>query len=296
MRYRFLRFPGGKPKAVTFSYDDGCIHDLRLSDIFEKYGMKGTFNLNGEKFVGSSGEKPTKEQVKEYILDRGHEIAIHGYYHRANGRLRNIEGIKDVLDCRVELENKYDIIVRGMAYPDSGVRDLHNGGNYDDIKQYLTQLDVAYVRTAAYYRPHNDPTRFHLPTDWHKWEPGIYHGDPNADHYIDTFLNFYKDAGNCYSIRPPQVCYIHGHSYEFDRANNWELMEHICERLSNQEDVWYATNIEIYDYVKAYDSLIFSADGHTVYNPSAKTIWFVVDNTPYCVKPDETIKIEHQVL
>lgn len=21
--YRFLRFPGGKPKAVTFSYDDG---------------------------------------------------------------------------------------------------------------------------------------------------------------------------------------------------------------------------------------------------------------------------------
>ena len=24
MRYRFLRYPEGKAKAVTFSYDDGC--------------------------------------------------------------------------------------------------------------------------------------------------------------------------------------------------------------------------------------------------------------------------------
>lgn len=30
MRYRFLRFPGGKDKAVTFSYDDGFRYDIRL--------------------------------------------------------------------------------------------------------------------------------------------------------------------------------------------------------------------------------------------------------------------------
>ncbi|MFQ8954078.1 MAG: hypothetical protein ACLR56_14395 [Oscillospiraceae bacterium] len=38
--------------------------------------------------------------------------------------------------------------------------------------------------------------------------------------------------------------------------------------LSNKPDVWYATNIEIYDYVSAYRSLVFSADGGRVYNPS----------------------------
>jgi peptidoglycan/xylan/chitin deacetylase (PgdA/CDA1 family) len=35
----------GKKKAVTFSYDDGTVQDGRLIDLFQKYGIKGTFNL-----------------------------------------------------------------------------------------------------------------------------------------------------------------------------------------------------------------------------------------------------------
>lgn len=39
-------FPGGKFKALTMSYDDGVIDDERLVNIFNKYGIKGTFNIN----------------------------------------------------------------------------------------------------------------------------------------------------------------------------------------------------------------------------------------------------------
>ena len=39
-------FPGGKAKALTMSYDDGKHADERLLSIFQKYGIKGTFNLN----------------------------------------------------------------------------------------------------------------------------------------------------------------------------------------------------------------------------------------------------------
>ena len=49
MRYQFLRFPEGKAKAVTFSYDDGVRQDLKFSDVLEKYQIKATFNLNSEK-------------------------------------------------------------------------------------------------------------------------------------------------------------------------------------------------------------------------------------------------------
>ena len=46
-------FPGGKAKALTMSYDDGKVQDRRLIDIFNKYGIKGTFNLNyGQKWKG----------------------------------------------------------------------------------------------------------------------------------------------------------------------------------------------------------------------------------------------------
>ena len=48
MRYRFARFPGGKSKAITISYDDGCRHDLQFTQIINKYGLKATFNVNSD--------------------------------------------------------------------------------------------------------------------------------------------------------------------------------------------------------------------------------------------------------
>ena len=39
-------FPGGKTKALTMSYDDGKLEDIRLLELFNKYSIKGTFNLN----------------------------------------------------------------------------------------------------------------------------------------------------------------------------------------------------------------------------------------------------------
>ena len=48
MRTIFMRYPNGKSKAVTFSYDDGVPQDKRLAELFNKYNMKGTFNFNCE--------------------------------------------------------------------------------------------------------------------------------------------------------------------------------------------------------------------------------------------------------
>ena len=40
-------FPGGKHKVLTMSYDDGRLEDRRLVELFNCYGIRGTFNLNG---------------------------------------------------------------------------------------------------------------------------------------------------------------------------------------------------------------------------------------------------------
>lgn len=45
MQHRHLRFPDGKPKAFTMSYDDGWAQDKRFSDTITKYGIKSTFNI-----------------------------------------------------------------------------------------------------------------------------------------------------------------------------------------------------------------------------------------------------------
>ncbi|MBO5869059.1 MAG: polysaccharide deacetylase, partial [Oscillospiraceae bacterium] len=79
--------------------------------------------------------------------------------------------------------------------------------------------------------------------------------------------------------------------YEFDRANNWELLEELCDILGNKEDTWYATCMEIYNYVQAYHALVFSADSTMVYNPTLYKLWIDVDGILYTIDPGQTITI-----
>ena len=154
----YFCFPGGRHKAVTFSYDDGRLQDRRLVEMFNRYGVKGTFNLNGAQ-LGKDGTdwRLTPGEIRRAILEKGFEIANHGADHRANGLLRPIEGIREVLDCRLELEKAFGRIVRGMAYPDSGINLFQNGASRESVKRYLEDLDIVYARTTV-----SDPS-FRLP-------------------------------------------------------------------------------------------------------------------------------------
>ncbi len=282
MQYAFLRFPEGKAKAVTLSYDDNCKQNIRFADKISSCGLKCTFNLNAEHDATSLKQA----DIEEHILKNGHEIAVHGLNHRAPGSLRAIEGIKDVLYCRLELEKRYGRIIRGMAYPDSGIVRMHPGSDYETVKNYLKDLGIVYSRTLG-----GDNDNFELPTDWYAWMPSAHHTNPNVLQMIDKFNSI--DVNAVYTAsRYPRLFYLWGHAFEFDRNNNWELLDTICEKLSGKDDVWYATNIEIYEYVEAYKSLIYSADGNTVYNPTLYEIWFDVDKKLYNVKSGETIKIQ----
>lgn len=277
MKYMFMRYPKGKTKALTLSYDDGVKDDIKLAEIISRYGIKCTFNH-------TNAEHMSKEEVEKYILSKGHEIAVHGANHRAEGLIRPIEGIEDVLSCRKNLESKFGIIIRGMAYPDSGIRNMATENAYENIKAYLKSLDIAYVRTLG-----EDNDLFKLPEDWYAWMPTARHINPRLMEYIEKFLNIDFSENMYIANRDSRLFYLWGHSYEFERENNWDLLERICEKLSDKPDIWYATNMEIYNYVKAYKSLEYSADGKIIYNPTLYTIWFEIDKKPYSIKSNETL-------
>ncbi len=284
MRYRFLRYPDGKAKAVTLSYDDGRVEDMRLSDVITKAGLKCTFNLCGQANIKGM----SVQQIKEYILDRGHEIAVHGAFHRAVGTQRPVNGIKDCLDCRLELEKTYGIIIRGMAYPDTGIRLIQNNTSYEKIRRYLADLDIVYARTTL----GDDDHKFELPQDWYAWMPSAHHINPRVLSLIDEFLNLDLSPETYHAMRHPRLFYLWGHAYEFKRDNNWHLLDEICEKLAGRDDIWYATNMEIYEYVNAYNSLWYSADETIMYNPTLTDVWFDIDGKTMCIKSGETLKLE----
>ncbi len=287
MKYRFMRYPDGRAKALTFSYDDGVIFDKKLAEIFTRAGLRATFNINSGSLSEESGEwKLGIKDIKKYILGNGHELAVHGEKHIAPAAVRPIDSIKEVLFGRLNLEEIFDMTVRGMAYPDTGISNEQNGNSAQRVKEQLADLGIAYSRTLG-----GDNDSFKLPTDWYAWMPSAHHDNSKIFDYVDKFLDTDVEKMYC-SRRYPMLLYIWGHSYEFDRKNNWEHIEALTEKLSGRADIWYATNIEIYDYVKAYESLIVSADGTRVYNPTLIKIWFDVDGVLYSVAPGEHIRVK----
>lgn len=285
MRYKFLRFPGGKPKAVTFSYDDGVREDIQLVEIINRHGIKCTFNLNNDIMRGENNF--TDEEIKKYFLSNGHEVAVHGSMHRALGNVSAIDGIRDVLECRLELEKKTGKIIKGMAYPDTGITVFVNNASYESIKSYLKDLGIVYSRTLG-----GDNNSFQLPQDWYAWMPTAHHNNPQIMEYIDEFVNMDLSTKTYCARRQPRLFYMWGHSYEFRNADNWEHLEEICAKLGGKDDTWYATNMEIHDYVEAYNSLVYSADGRKVYNPTLVRIWVDVDGVLYDIAPGETKDFE----
>ena len=87
------------------------------------------------------------------------------------------------------------------------------------------------------------------------------------------------------------VMYVWGHSFEFNNDKNWDKMEKFCDKIAGNDDVWYATNIEIVDYVNATRALKFSWDRRLIYNPSAIDVWIEVDGACVKIPNGETVDL-----
>ena len=246
----FDRFKDGKLFAATFSYDDGNVADLRLLEIFNKYGVKGTFNLNSQRYESDKSDI-RGDMLKDVY--KGHEIACHTYTHPHLEKMPLTMQYDEVIRDRLALEKYSGQIIRGMAYP---------FGTYsDDTITALKTAGIVYSRTTA------ETQGFGLPDDFRKWHPTCHHS-----HAQDAMDRFIHSAEKC-PWRAGLVLYIWGHSYEFNNDNNWDLIEDICARLASVDNIWFATNIELYDYSNAIKSLIVSADCRTVLNPTSTDVW-----------------------
>lgn len=211
------------------SYDDGSEHDRRLVEIFNRYGIRASFHLNSGKL--DLPHHVRRDEVAS--LYRGHEVSCHTVTHPDLTRLPDDAVRGEIAGDRRALRDASGQAVRGLAYP---------FGAYDDrVARIAREEGIAYARTA-----HSTGT-FALPADALAWAPTCHHGAA-----MDLVGPFLDDAGDGLML-----LYVWGHSYELDgfmtsdASRDWRYIDELCRRLHGHDSVWYATSLELADYLAA---------------------------------------------
>ncbi len=256
-------YPEGKRAALTFSYDDGQVHDRRLVGLLNRYALKGTFHLNSAT-LGHDGFVTSGEVSALYA---GHEVACHGKHHHYLTHLTAEQLVHELWEDRRSLESISNYPVTGLSYA--------FGVYSDEVIRTAQTLGFEYARTV------DSTGSFLAEHDFMRWKPTCHHHDA-----ADCTKQFIAPR----EFERLRLFYIWGHSYEFERDNNWQEFERLCETLAFRDDVWYATNIEIKRYLCAVRALISTADNTAVYNPSAQTVSIDAGGI-YTIAPGQTLHL-----
>ncbi len=271
-----LRFPNFKQKAVTFSYDDDVVFNVKLAQIFNRYGVKATFNLNGGRFAEQTGERiMCAADAVRLFGESDFEIAMHGYRHFSLAQTEKASAAMEILKDRETLEKLFGRIIKGLAYG--------NGSFNADVINLMRSIGVKYARTIRNTRD------FKLPDDFLAWHPTCHHGDPALYELFDKFTSIKQ---NRLHDADPLLFFVWGHAYEFNDKNNWELIENFLEKVTAyKDDLYFGTCGEICDYVNGFNLLETSLDRSVIYNPTVYDYYLQVNLKNVLVKSGETVRL-----
>lgn len=271
----FVLFPGFRKKALTLSYDDGVLQDIPMVEMLNRHGIKATFNLNscnydGEELKVKHGHVAL-DQARALYAPAGHEVAVHSRTHPFLADLPAGVAAWELVKDRELLEALFGGIIRGMAYP--------QGSFDDDVVATVKQCGLSYARGTR------STFKFDLPKDRYRWECTCRHKDANLMELCDRFLTMPMNYG-------AKLFSMWGHSYEFDEPGGWEILQAFCEKMGGHADIWYATNIEIFDYLDAAAEIRSTVNGRRVHNPTATPVYLEVQKTRHVLlEPGMTLDL-----
>ena len=269
IRRIYFAWPRGVPGAETSSWDDGCIHDPRLLEIFNRHGLRGTFNLNSGLLRGEGRDDPfyiEESRVRDLYTD--HEVAAHSLIHPNLWTLSDDLVFHQLLEDRRRLEQLAGRAVTGLAFP------CGRGGDDERLEAIARR---AGLRTA---RASNSRGVFAAPTNWMRWG--------TAGHCADG-LDALWDRFEAMPVHD-KVFFWFGHSHEFEHRLGWDLVESFAARIA-PANVWHATNREIYDYVEAWRRLVWTHELDVVQNPSAISVWLLNEGNVLEIPPGATVEL-----
>ncbi len=245
-----------KKIIVTTSWDDGHPLDLKLADLLDKYGVKGTFYVP---IRNSEQEVMTPQQMK--LLATKHELGGHTVNHIYLNTLGDESAKHEIMDCKPMLEDIIGKKVEAFCYP---------GGKY-------SQRDIDFVQDAGYlfgrttkllrtgFAPDSKLMHTSVQTYNHSsmvllkhclkniyFQPIVQNlfflsGNKNFVELIESTLSRLTESEN--------VLHLWGHSWEIEEQGLWNELESALKLLSGLKNVTLMNNSECWKYMAANNSV-----------------------------------------
>ena len=252
-------YPGGRPKAFNITYDDGVLQDVRFVRLLNRYGLKGTFNLNSQlmqeefEWVHEKGLTIKRLSAEKAVkLYAGHEIASHTLTHPYMENLPEEEITRQMQQDKENLQQIFGRPVTGFAVPFSYYSPL--------IAYCATKRGFEYARCSAERYTYSPPANYY----W--WAAGAYHINPRWRKFADEF--FLSDTELA-------LCQIVGHSYDLDTENMWQEMESLLQRVARDATVATMTNRQLVRYLKAVRQV--NTNSKIIRNTTDTDLWYEIN-------------------
>lgn len=264
-------YPGGKSKIFTVTYDDGVLQDIRFVELLNRYGLKGTFNLNSKLMedefewtheIGCTIKRLSKNTAAS--LYKGHEIASHTLTHPYLDHLSEEELMYELQTDKANLEKLFGKEIKGFAVPFDFYSTL--------IEKCAKKCGFEYVRIPE------ESHSFVPPEDYFNWKAGIFHLNRKLADCLKSFLSTSEELAFFQMV---------GHSYDLDTENMWGAIEDVFRTVSADNDILPMTTIELIDYLKAMRSAEIT-DSY-IKNNSDIGLWFRINNNACEIKANEKV-------
>lgn len=240
-----------KITIITTSWDDGHPLDIRLAELLEKYGIKGTFYVPIK-----YDSNPILDRTQLDVLGQmDMEIGSHTMTHPFLTRLNTHDLFFELCESKKILEDMCQRNVSALCYP---------GGKFNRNTSTLSRkAGYRLARTTCSFRTELQISPMYMPVTIqlfpHTLVSHLKHGlkEWNVKGLmtwckrwgLESDLIAFSDLVLRYVLKRGGIFHIWGHSWEIDRFGLWEKFEEILRNIAHQQGVYYLTNSQALDLI-----------------------------------------------
>lgn len=250
-------------KYITFSLDDGNKYDIKLLELFEKYGLKATFYIPKEDKWFRRKNLNDKEIKK---IAQTQEIGAHSLTHASLKDISFKQQQEEIFESKKYLEKLLRQKISMFCYPygiyNNIIIDLVRKSGYIGARTtdscFFEVGDPFKMKVSLHIYPYpflKKPEEYSNLFWLRKILLPLKEFEGVVDKYnlgYNSYFSWLALAKNMleYFFTKGEVFHIWGHSWEIEKFNMWQELEEFFKILPKGDEISYLTNSEVIKEIK----------------------------------------------